>query len=99
MSSQSEKEARDRKLWTNWIGIYRYIRHLKVRECTKWCHSVDSTRFPPLVTSRCVSWMTQEIEQMGFWTFRPREKWSESNNQRRGGGSEVFSLALTSILL
>lgn len=23
MSSQSEKEARDRKLWTNWIGIYR----------------------------------------------------------------------------
>lgn len=23
MSSQSEKEARDRKLWANWIGIYR----------------------------------------------------------------------------
>ena len=32
--------------------------------------------------------------EMGFWTFRPREKWSESNNQRRGEGQKFSSLLL-----
>ena len=30
--------------------------------------------------------------EMGFWTFRPREKWSESNNQRREGRVRSFLL-------